>query len=163
MPEPVLIQPVESPVICKPYYEPTQYWEYDRTTGRAQKLAGRRTASYWYKDPSADIRRGQMTFELEEARRDLVLVNRLRGDVKRWRERGWEGAENVTKDLLRHWWRKDRSRRFFFCQLEAAETIIFLNEIRGPRKDGSRGKPRWTPEFTDSDFDTLLDRPFDPG
>jgi hypothetical protein len=32
---PVLIQPVESPVICKPYYEPTQYWEYDRQTGRA--------------------------------------------------------------------------------------------------------------------------------
>jgi hypothetical protein len=28
--EPVLIQPVESPVICKPYYEPTHYWEYDR-------------------------------------------------------------------------------------------------------------------------------------
>jgi len=47
--------------------------------------------------------------------------------------------------------------------LEAAETIIFLNEIRGLRKDGSRGKPRWTPEFTDADFDTLLDRPFDPG
>jgi type III restriction enzyme len=83
--------------------------------------------------------------------------------VKRWRERGWEGAENVTKDLLRHWCRKDRSRRFFFCQLEAAETIIFLNEIRGLRKDGSRGKPRWTPEFTDTDFETLLDRPFDPG
>jgi hypothetical protein len=30
--DPVLIQPVESPVICKPYYEPTQYWEYDRQT-----------------------------------------------------------------------------------------------------------------------------------
>ena len=64
MPDPVLIQPVESPVICKPYYEPTQYWEYDRNTGRAQKMEGRRAASYWYKDPSADIRRGQMTLEL---------------------------------------------------------------------------------------------------
>jgi hypothetical protein len=46
MPEPVLIQPVESPVICRPYYEPTPYWEYDRNTGRAQKMEGRRTASY---------------------------------------------------------------------------------------------------------------------
>jgi hypothetical protein len=46
MPEPVLIQPVESPVICRPYYEPTQYWEYDRNTGRAQKMEGRRTAAY---------------------------------------------------------------------------------------------------------------------
>ena len=33
--EPILIQPVESPVICKPYYEPDRYWEYDRQTGRA--------------------------------------------------------------------------------------------------------------------------------
>ena len=40
MPEPVLIQPVEGPVICKPYYEPTHYWEYGRTTGRAAKQLG---------------------------------------------------------------------------------------------------------------------------
>lgn len=56
MNEPVLIQPVESPVICKPYYEPAQYWEYERNTGRAQKMEGRREASYWYKDQSGDIR-----------------------------------------------------------------------------------------------------------
>lgn len=155
MAEPVLIQPVESPVICRPYYEPTHYWEYDKNTGRAQKMEGRRPASYWYKDPSADIRRGQMTLELEEDRRDLVCVNKLRADVKRWRASSWEGATNVTKDLLRHWWRKDRTRRFFFCQLEAAETIIFLNEIRGFRRDGKRGQPRWNPEFSDSDFDLL--------
>ncbi len=155
MSDPVLIQPVESPVICRPYYEPTHYWEYDKNTGRAQKMEGRRPASYWYKDPSADIRRGQMTLELEEDRRDLVCVNKLRADVKRWRASNWEGATNVTKDLLRHWWRKDRTRRFFFCQLEAAETIIFLNEIRGYRRDGKRGQPRWNPEFSDSDFDLL--------
>ena len=155
MADPVLIQPVESPVICRPYYEPTHYWEYDKNTGRARKMEGRRPASYWYKDPSADIRRGQMTLELEEDRRDLVCVNKLRADVKRWRASAWEGATNVTKDLLRHWWRKDRTRRFFFCQLEAAETIIFLNEIRGFRRDGKRGQPRWNPEFSDADYDLL--------
>ena len=37
MSDPVLIQPVESPVICKPYYEPTHYWEYDRATGVPHK------------------------------------------------------------------------------------------------------------------------------
>lgn len=162
MTEPVLIQPVESPVICKPYYEPDRYWEYDRTTGRAGQQTGRRPAMYWYKLPDADTRRGQLTLELEEGRRELVLVNKLRRDVKRWRQSNWEGATNVTKDLLRHWWRKDRARRFFFCQLEAVETIIFLNEIRGVRKDGNRGKPRWSPEFTDADFEALFDRPFDP-
>ncbi len=104
----------------------------------------------------------QIDLGLDEGRRDLALVNKLRSDVKRWRQSNWEGATNVTKDLLRHWWRKDRGRRFFFCQLEAAETMLFLNEIRGIRKDGRRGKPRYTPEFTDADFDLLVDRPFDP-
>jgi len=161
MPDPVLIQPVESPVICKPYYKPTQYWEYDRTTGAAAKQPGRRPASYWYKLPDADTRRGQLTLGLEEDRRDLILVNKLRNDVDRWRDAKWEGATNVTKDLLRHWMRKDRARRFFFCQMEAVETIIFLNEIRGLRKDGSRGKPRWIPAFTDVDFQELYDHPTD--
>ncbi len=83
MSDPVLVQPVESPVICKPYYEPTHYWEYDRATGRAAKQTGRRPASYWYKLPDADSRQGQFSFELEEGRRDLILVNKLRSDVKK--------------------------------------------------------------------------------
>ena len=37
MSDPVLIQPVESPVICKPYYEPTHYWEYDRGYGHGDQ------------------------------------------------------------------------------------------------------------------------------
>lgn len=162
MTEQVLIQPVESPVICKPYEEPTQYYEYDRNTGEAKKQPGRRPASYWYKIEDAASRRGQLKLQLEEDRRDLVLVNKLRKDVKRWRDSGWEGATNVTRDLLRHWSRKDRGRRFFFCQMEAAETIIFLNEIRGLRKEGTRGKPRWNPEFKDDDFASLIDQSLDP-
>jgi hypothetical protein len=58
------------------------------------------------------MRSGQIALELEEDRRDLTLVNRLRADVKRWRNAGWEGATNVAKDLLRrrvaavnHWGR----------------------------------------------------------
>ena len=124
----VLIQPVESPVICSPYDEPTHYWEYDRNTGHAERRSGRRPAAYWYKVQDPGTRRGQMRLELQEDRRDLDLVNRLRADVKRWRESKWEGATNVTKDLLRHWARKDRERRLFFCQLKAVETVIFLNE-----------------------------------
>ena len=163
--DPVLIQPVESPVICRPYYEPTHYWDYDRATGRANKREKRRPVAYWYKFADADTRRGQLSLELEEDRRELTLVNKLRADVKRWRNAGWEGATNVTKDLLRHWSRKDRPRRFFFCQLEAAETMIFLNEIRGYRRDGQRGKPRWNPEFKDTDFELLwkpADGPAEP-
>ncbi len=34
----------------------------------------------------------------------------------------------VTRDLLQHWRDEDRERRLFFCQIEAAETAIYLNE-----------------------------------
>lgn len=161
MNEPTLIQPVEdSPVICSPYSEPTAYWEINKNTVTPKKQPGRRPSAYWFKDPNA-VTTAQIAFEINEERRDLVLVNKLRGDVKRWRESGWEGATNVTKELLRHWVRPDRARRFFFCQVEAVETIIYLNEIRGIRRDGSRGKPRFTPEFTDRDFHSLVDEPAD--
>ena len=70
---PVLIQPVESPVICRPYYEPTHYWDYDRATGRANKRCGRRPAAYWYKFADVDTRRGQLSLELEEDRRELTM------------------------------------------------------------------------------------------
>jgi tRNA U34 2-thiouridine synthase MnmA/TrmU len=49
------------------------------------------------------------------------------------RESGYEGATRITKELLAEWNRTDRFRRLFFCQREAAETIIYLAEIRtGP-------------------------------
>lgn len=154
--EPTLIQPVESPVICSPYLEPDKHWNYDRASGVATIEKGRRPSYYWYKN-AAGGNQQQLDLELEEDHRDLEYVLKLRSDVKKWRESHWEGATNVTKELLRHWTRPDRSRRFFFCQIEAVETLIFLNEIRGERLDGHRGRPRWNPDFTDHDFTMLTD------
>jgi len=158
------IKPVENPILCSPYREPDRYWEYDRQTGEAQLITGeRRRAAYWYKIEDRDTRRGNLTLELQEDRRDLIHVNNIRTDVKRWRESGYEGATNVTKDLLRHWRREDRIRPLFFCQLEAVETIIFLSEIRGFNTDGSRHKPRWNPAFLDSEFPLLWHNPTGEG
>ena len=93
----------------------------------------------------------------EQERDELPIVNALRADVKQWRKSGYESATQITKDLLRHWWREDRPRRLFFCQLEAVETIIFLNEIRLQGR-----KPRFNPAFTDDRFKELTDTPADP-
>jgi type III restriction enzyme len=91
-----------------------------------------------------------MSLLAEEQRDDLPLVNTLRDDVKRWRESGWENASETTKKLLRHWWRDDRGMRLFFCQLEAVETIIYLQEILAVGK-----KPRWTSKLTLEEFAIL--------
>lgn len=144
------IQPVENPILCSPYKAPEQHWLYDTRTGIPTKTPGRRPASYWFKSERTGSAQQQMSFMAEEERDDLPLVNALREDVRRWRESGWESASETTKKLLRHWWREDRGRRLFFCQVEAAETIIYLREILALGK-----RPRWTPRLTPEDFNAL--------
>lgn len=129
------IQPAPSPIICKPYDEPNDHWTYDRDTGAAGHAGFRRPAAYWYK--TQKVGTAQQQLFLDEDQDPLELVNRLRDDVRRWREADYRGATSVTKDLLHHWSRetgtaKGGFRRLFFCQREAVETIIYLSEIRIP-------------------------------
>ncbi len=114
--QPLPVQPVENPILCNPFEEPTEYWEYDRATGAAKKQPGRRPARYWYKtrQQARAAAQGQFTLELDEDQDILPLINALREDVKRWRKSDYEGATNVTKELLRYWKREDRLRRLFY-------------------------------------------------
>ena len=149
--EPLPVQPVERPILCRPYDEPTEHWVYQPDSGDATRAPGRRPASYWFK--SARQTTAQLPLLGEEQREELPLVNRLRKDVKRWRSLNYENATAVTRELLRFWAREDRPRRLFFCQLEAVETVIYLNEILG-----SGRKPRWTAELSPDDYERLRRR-----
>jgi type III restriction enzyme len=145
--------PVEEPIINSPYYEPTQHWSYSKQ-GKALKTPGRRRASYfWTTQKTGSL---QQTFEAEGfdtdfGSDDLPLVNALRHDVARWRDSKYENATQVTKQLLRHWQAKDRKRRLFFCQIEAVETMIYLNEILA-----SGRRTRWAQKVTKADYDRML-------
>jgi len=149
------LQPVEKPILCSPYVEPNLYWQYDRTTGEAQKMPGRRPSRYWYK--TKDDARGQLALELSEGEDDLHTVNQLREDVARWRASNFEGATPVSKELLNYWASAERSRRLFFCQLEAVQTVIYLAEILESGK-----KPRFNPQFPVEDLAKLIDEPANP-
>jgi len=128
----VPIQPVEKPILCSPYDQPTEHWLYDPETGEASRNPGRRAASYWFKSQRTGS--AQRILFAEEQRDDLPLVNALRDDVRRWRKSNYENATSVTKQLFAHWARSDRPRRLFFCQREAVETIIYLREILASAK-----------------------------
>jgi hypothetical protein len=142
------IQPVEKPILCNPFTEPTAHWHYDRKTGVPSKRDWRRPASYWFKTERTGA--AQMELLTPEESEDLPLVNALRDDVRQWRKSKYENATQVTKQLLAHWWRTDRARRLFFCQLEAVETVIYLTEILASGK-----KPRWKPALSVEDFEAL--------
>lgn len=148
----VPIQPIEKPILCNPYDEPTHHWWHDPRTGGASRLEGRRPAGYWYKTERVNPENLQLFADQE--RDDLTLVNLLRDDVRRWRESGYRGASLATRELLHHWTSSDLSQPLFFCQKEAVETIIYLAELRIPGKSSRTGFRNF--ELSDGDFGLLL-------
>ena len=121
------IQPVPTPILCSPYTEPTAHWLYDRETGTPARQPGRRAAKYWYK--IKESARGQGSLELLEGQEDLVAVNQIRNDVRRWRAGGYEGVTPITRELLRFWNKPDRERRLFFTPQSPARADLWLPSI----------------------------------
>ena len=119
-------------IINSPYVEPQQYWEYIRETREFVLQAGRRPAGYVVASESSKSFDDPGTFI------EIDLVNTIRPRIYKWREAGYPGVTGITKRLLQHWQdpeeRKDR--RFFFCQLEAIETLIWLTEAPEADKTG---------------------------
>lgn len=70
----------------------------------------------------------------------LLLVPKIRGHVDRWRDQGYPGASEVSRRLFEYWFDEDHSVegfqipfRYYFCQREAIETLVWLVEIAGVR------------------------------
>ena len=128
-------QAVSNPILNRPYDEPTQHWLYEK--GVPKQVPFRRPASYYYITKKVGSR--QEGIWAEERADRLELVNRLRGDVGRWRESKYKGASSTTRALLAYWFDPERSRRLFFCQREAVETLIYLLELGLPGHLGKTG------------------------
>src|SRR5579885_3069616 len=122
-------QVIDQLIICSPFEEPTEYWSYNPSTQTFHRKEGRRPAGYFIASPSAKSHSDPGQFI------EIPLVNKIRPRVKEWRERDYPGASGITKRLLAHWKNPEdfENRRFFFCQLEAIETLIWL--IEGPEVD----------------------------
>ena len=112
--------------ICSPFEEPAAHWHLQEGVD-PEKREGRRPAIYFYPAPSTDE---PGTSPSAGTAIELKLVNLIRARVKQWRSDGYPGVTATTLELLQYWRRDGRSFRFFFAQLEAVETIIFLNEAR---------------------------------
>lgn len=118
-------------IICDPYVEPTQHWKYDRTKRKFELVSERRPAGFLI--ASTDSK----SFDDPGEFRELELVNRIRNRVGDWRENDYPNVTGITKQLLVFWRDKTkRENRFFFCQLEAIETLIWLIEAPDSEKQG---------------------------
>lgn len=116
----------KSLIINSPYERPARHWR-QAQGGALSMVEERRDAGYEIFDIRNNTRRTEI----------LALVNSIRKRVDEWRSAGYPGVTSVTRTLLEHWF--DRSARqypFYFCQLEAMETLIWWIEAPDEHKQG---------------------------
>ena len=126
----------DNPVLNNPYEEPMYYYDTDMNGNidYATVIDGRRP--FGYDVNIVPKKRGDKTFFSQE---DFIsvdpnaeFINGIRKEVKTWREAGYPKASRITKELLDFWFNNKERRpnlRLFFCQREAVETAVWLNEI----------------------------------
>lgn len=122
---------IENLIICNPYVRPTKHWSYNREKRKFELMPGRRPAGFLIASQDSQ------TFDDPGIFRELELVNKIRPRVDDWRANDYPNVTGVTKQLLKFW--HDGTRRvnpFFFCQLEAIETLIWLIEAHDSEKQG---------------------------
>lgn len=122
---------IENPIINSPYEEPRRHFRFTDDGITNEVVEERRVSSYFV--PIAQPRkRGQRSLFETEWTQDRVkeneLVNMIRRRVGMWRQGGHPGVTPTTARLLAYWTDPGREKKLFFCQIEAAETAIYLTE-----------------------------------
>ena len=145
----------DRPILNSPYEYPKRHWELDADSQPTQRvIESRRRAEFITPIPKPKKRRAaiaqqDMVFDegkgLSTAKQQYdptPVINELRQHVDQWRALPNPSQWLVTPEtarLLQHW----RHHAFggvrpFFCQVEAAETAIWLTEVASHSKPGKR-------------------------
>ena len=142
------------PILNSPYEYPSRHWQLENGAPSDRIVEMRRQSEYVTPVPPARRQAGQGALTLgvaglstEEQQFDPApIINEIRRRVDAWRQlpnsADW-GVTAETAQLLKHWRHYDfPGPRPFFCQVEAAETVIWLTEVAGILPEGSRGRRR---------------------
>jgi type III restriction enzyme len=145
----------DHPILNSPYAYPVRHWELDEHGQPTQKIIeARRRAEFITPIPKPKKRKRvavQEAFVFDEGKGlstkaqqydATSIIRDVRGQVDVWRSLPNPNQWQVTPEtvrLLQHW----RHYRFngirpFFCQVEAAETAIWLTEVAPQSKNGKR-------------------------
>src|SRR5215218_10930851 len=131
----------DHPILNSPYEYPKRYWELDDTGQPTQQIIeNRRRAKFITPIPKPKKRKAasQKGFVFDEGKGlstkeqqydPTSVINEVRGHVDTWRKLPNTSQWQVTPEtarLLQHWRHHAGSVRPFFCQVEAAETAIWL-------------------------------------
>ncbi len=134
----------EKPILNSPYEYPGRHWELDPSGQPTQQIIDRRrSAEFITPIPKAKKQRGggkqsNLLFDeglstQKQAYDHTAVINSVRHEVDKWRALPNPADWKVTPEtarLLQHWRHHAFSSiRPFFCQVEAAETAIWLTEV----------------------------------
>ena len=126
----------ENPVLNNPYEEPQYYYDTDMNGNIDYETVINGRRPYGYDVNIVPKKRGGQTIFSQEdfasVDPNAEFINTIRKEVKAWREAGYPKASRITKELLDFWFCNQERRanlRLFFCQREAVETAVWLNEI----------------------------------
>ena len=140
----------EQPILNSPYEYPARHWELGGDGVPTDRIAEqRREAKHVVPVPPPRRSNQQRAMQLgitmpTDERQEYdpsPIINEIRRRVDAWRQipnpSSW-GVSPETARLLQHW----RSHNFtgyrpFFCQVEAAETVIWLTEVAGLMSTGT--------------------------
>lgn len=154
----------DHPILNSPYEHPKRHWELDKSGQPTQNIVeSRRRAEFITPIPKAKKRKAsssQAELNLEDDQDDspdqqnydtTSIINEVRGYVDRWRglhPHQWQVTPETAR-LLQHWRHHNFSnQRPFFCQIEAAETAIWLSEVAPQVHPGKRSSPIWRAPHT---------------
>ena len=144
----------ENPILNSPYEAPARHWVLDEDRQPTSTIGeGRRKVSFVTPIPATRKAggAGQRRLSLDDTggapetgdpQYELIaLIDSLRQELAAWRalpEEQWRVTPETAR-LLKHWRHHAFSDlRPFFCQVEAAETVIWLTEVAPSL--GDRGK-----------------------
>ena len=121
---------IDNPVINSPFAEPEKHFRVVDGLVSGEIEPRRRASEFFVPVAKPKKAAAQLALQFGGGTRQQQneIVNEVRQAVGRWRLQGYPHTTAITKDLLAHWCADDRERRLFFCQVEAAETAIYLTE-----------------------------------
>ena len=146
MEEPKRIQySSDNPVLNNPYLEPKFHYDtdVDGNVDYSTIINGRRPYGYDISIVPQKAKLVKALFTQEDFSSNNPnsdFINGIRKEVKTWRTAGYPKASRITKELLDFWFSSSQrlpQQRLFFCQQEAVETAVWLNEIAD--KDANMG------------------------
>ena len=145
----------DHPILNSPYECPRRHWELDLSGQPTQQIIERRRRAEFItpipkpKKRKTPVQQQEIVFDEGKGLSTKVqqydptsIINEVRQNVDSWRALPSPSQWQVTPEtarLLQHWrHHKFSSVRPFFCQVEAAETAIWLTEVAPQSKSGKR-------------------------